>query len=367
MEPLQAPRSGGPAYPQTKTLYNFLEASFSPTTSQNGPGTVPKASPVAASSLPSLTPPIAREEILVISKLSKFDREKSSRNLTDSQAMEHFGAIGESGLRILAAHLHHSESIERCKHELPPANVMTLDQFDAIPDLSRFKLVIALGGDDFFKLVGHHVKDSLPVLGVNSDATSSVGALLPITIDKLPAALTMIERGHYRLAHWTRLSLTLNGIAHGSAISEIVLGKLNVLLTSRHELEYKGEKVVQRCSGILISSGVGSTGWYSSAGLYLGTADRSFPKTARVAKFELREPSVTLSFNADGSRAVELPKFVEGIIEEGEILRITSLNDEGGVASRDSIDQIPFPRGSVAQVSLDPKPLVVLIPEGASC
>jgi NAD kinase len=314
-----------------------------------------------------LSPPITRDEILVITKMSKFDRDMAEKQKTPDETTEHFRSLGESGLRVLAAHLHHQESVERCKQEIPAHNVISLSQFDHVPDLAHFKLVIALGGDDFFKLVAHSVKDTLPILGVNSDPPSSVGALLPSTIEELPETLAKLEQGRYQLSTWTRLSLTLNGVERGSAINDIVLGKLNFLLTSRHELEYKGEKVVQRSSGILISTGTGSTGWYSSAGLYLGAHDRSFANTERVARFELREPAISVVTNPDGTRTVRLPKFVEGSIRDGEKLRITSLNDEGGVASRDSLETLPFPRGAVAEISLDPNPLVVLIPEGAPC
>jgi NAD kinase len=328
---------------------------------------VPREPSGSPSPLTTLSPPITRNEILVITKMSKFDRERAEKKASPEEAADRFRALGESGLRVLAAHLHHQESVERCKKEIPPHHVVSLEEFTKITDLSRFKLVVALGGDDFFKLVAHAVLDSLPILGVNSDPASSAGALLPSTIEELSETLTKLEQGRYQLSTWTRLSLTLNGVAHGSAINDIVLGKLNFLLTSRHELEYKGEKVVQRSSGILISTGTGSTGWYSSAGLYLGTHDRSFPNTARVARFELREPAISVIRNPDGTRSVRLPKFVEGSIGDGETLRITSLNDEGGVASRDSLETLPFPRGAVAEISLDPNPLVVLIPEGAPC
>jgi hypothetical protein len=298
--------------------------------------------------------------------MSRFEREKVTRNLSDEELLAHYQAIGECGARILAGHLHHQESIISCKQEVPPEHVVALDDLDAKTDLSRFKLVLALGGDDFFKLVGHRIQGALPILGVNSDPSWSMGALLPITIENLPEALTQIGRGDYRLEPWTRLKISLNGVEQGTAINDIILGKRDFRLTSRHELEYRGEKVTQRCSGILISTGAGSTGWYSSAGLYLGQHDRSFPKTARLARFELREPSVTFTVK-DGSRTANFPPFVEGTVGEGETLRITSLNDDEGVASQDSLYQMPFPRGTVAEISLHPKPLIVLIPGGTSC
>jgi NAD kinase len=313
----------------------------------------------------SPSPPIERHEILVVSKMSRFEREKLAQSLSDDALLERYNALGESGLRILAAHLHNQEAIATCSQELDPKQVVALEALDA-PDIrSRCKVVIALGGDDFFKLVSHRAPQGLPILGVNSDPSSSVGALLPITIEQLPETLQKLEAGDYRIEEWSKLALKIDGVERGSAINDIVLGKRDFRLTSRHELEYRGQKVTQRSSGILISTGVGSTGWYASAGLYLGDHDRSFPKTARFARFELREPPVTFS-EVNGTRTPHLPPFVEGTLCEGETLRITSLNDDEGLASRDSLDSIPFPRGSVAEISIDPNPCNVLIPGGVS-
>jgi NAD+ kinase len=328
------------------------------------PGALKTPQQPAVRSSPS--PSISRDEILVVGKMSRFEREKLATHLTDDELIARFNALGESGLRILSAHLRHQEALAICAHEVRPEQIVSLESLENSEIPPRCKLIIALGGDDFFKLVSHRTPDGLPILGVNSDPASSVGALLPITIEQLPEALQRLEVGDYRFEPWTKLSLTIDGVEQGSAISDIVLGKRDFRLTSRHELEYRGEKVTQRSSGILISTGAGSTGWYASAGLYLGGHDRSFAKTARFARFELREPPVTVE-EVEGARVVRLPKLVEGIIHEGETLRITSLNDEEGLASRDSLDSIPFPRGSVAEISIDPNPHNVVIPGDTSC
>jgi len=333
-----------------------------PGLSGSGGLTLPQASHVT----PCTSPSISRDEILVVTKMSKFEREKRETNLSDEDLVARYNAVGESGLRILAAHLHHQEAIATCVRELGPEQVIALESLRDHELTSRFKVIIALGGDDFFKLVTHHIEGSLPILGVNSDPSSSVGALLPITIEELPEALKRLEKGDYRIDPWTRISLRMNGVECGSAINDIVLGKRDFRLTSRHELEYQGVKVMQRSSGILISTGVGSTGWYASAGLYLGDHDRSFPKTARYARFELREPSVTVT-EVDGKRVTRLPDLVEGTLVENETLRITSLNDDEGLACRDSFDSVPFPRGAVAEISIDPNPCHVIIPGGTPC
>jgi hypothetical protein len=298
--------------------------------------------------------------------MSRFEREKLDTGLSEQELIDRYTSRGESGLRILAAHLHHTEALALCAREIPKGQIISLNELEGSKIPPHIKVIIALGGDDFFKLVNHCAPHELSILGVNSDPTSSVGALLPVTIEGLADALTLLERGEYRVEPWTRLALSIDGVPYGSAINDIVLGKRDFRLTSRHELEYRGEKVTQRSSGILISTGVGSTGWYASAGLYLGQHDRSFPKTAPYARFELREPSVTIE-EVGGARVTRLPKLVEGTLHAGETIRITSLNDDEGLASRDSLDSIPFPRGAVAEISIDPHPRNVLMPGGMPC
>lgn len=322
--------------------------------------------PQASNTRAGRAPIIARDQIIVVSKMSRFEREQLETKLSDDDLVARYNSLGESGLRILGAHLRHKQALTLCAAELGSEQIISLEQLERTEILSRCKVIIALGGDDFFKLLSHRAPSDLPILGVNSDPASSVGALLPITIERLPDALHRLETGDYRVEEWTKLALTVDGIERGSAINDIVLGKRDFRLTSRHELEYRGEKITQRSSGLLISTGVGSTGWYASAGLYLGEQDRSFPKTARYARFELREPSVTVE-EVDGKRVTKLPKLVEGSLLEGESLRITSLNDDEGIASRDSLDSIPFPRGTVAEISLDPHPCQVIIPGGTPC
>jgi NAD kinase len=307
-------------------------------------------------------PPISRREVIVVSKKSRLERECELYNLTREQLMARYRDAGESGLRIFASDVRQQESVARCKEELSPSQVLTLEELKSRLPLPGVKVIIALGGDDFLKLVSHTV-DTIPVMGVNSDPVTSHGALLPITIHQLPEALKALEAGTYHREEWTRIRLSIDGKECGSALNDIVLGKRDFRLSSKHELEYRGEKVLQKSSGILISTGSGSTGWYASAGLYLGNGDRTFGKTVPQARFELREPQVR--FEGDGlERRVVFPKFVEGEILAGETLRITSFNDDGGIASRDSLDDLPFGRGSVAEISVDPQPFTVIYPEG---
>jgi hypothetical protein len=121
--------------------------------------------PQQTTSRPCSSPCIAREEILVVSKMSRFEREKVATGLSDDELVARFNRIGESGLRILATHLKHQGAIATCARELSPGQVISLDTPEGTAISARFKVIIALGGDDFFKLVSHRVPEDLPILG----------------------------------------------------------------------------------------------------------------------------------------------------------------------------------------------------------
>lgn len=308
----------------------------------------------------ALERPIARERILVIAKMSKLEWDMKQTGLTEGELITQYQQQGDGSEKIYSSHLRQRQVVEDLSQELDPKQIVSLSDVSS-EKLRQYELVISLGGDDHFKQVTHYIDDGLPILGVNSDPATSTGALLYSSAVELPRILRALEKGEYRLEPWTRIRLAIDGKDYGPAVNEIVLGKQDFRLMSRHLLELDGEKVLHRSSGLLISTGAGSTGWFSSAGLYLGSEPRAFDKGANYARFELREPSVTFVDQPEG-RKVVFPPLVEGVLEKGRIMRVTSLNNSEGIATRDSLDSIPFKRGSVAEISVDSKALWVVAP-----
>lgn len=316
--------------------------------------------------LPILTPwptqpPIARDSILVVSKRSRYERDQQELALSDAQMMKRYEELGESGARVLSSHERQRAAVAVCSQELSEKQVIRVEDLRERLQAGGVGAIIALGGDDFLKLVSQLV-DDVPVLGVNSDPVTSSGVLLSTPIDSVGLAIRCVEAGCYRIEEWTRIQLTIDGRDCGRALNDVVFGKRDFRFMSRHQLEYRGERLEQRSSGLLVATGVGSTGWYSSAGLYFGDEDRSFPRTEPELRFELREPQPRVETRG-AERSVTLPPHSEGRVLVGETIRITSLNDGDGIASRDSLDTIPFQRGAVAEIGVSQSPLKVIIPE----
>jgi uncharacterized protein YqfB (UPF0267 family) len=94
--------------------------------------------------------------------------------------------------------------------------------------------------------------------------------------------------------------------------------------------------------------------------MYINHDDRTFPRTAKKVAFELLTPLVKVS-DVEGRRKITLPDLVEGELLEGEVLRVVSKNDDEAFIAKDSLDRVPFQRGTVAEVSLDPNPSKVIV------
>jgi NAD kinase len=308
---------------------------------------------------PATSPAIKRSEVLVVCKQSSFERELAKSDLDEEELKEQLISGDAGGARVVHSFTMQESAKELARQELTAEQVVSLDFLTEGRDLSQYKAVVVLGGDDFFKLVSHHLHEDVVVLGVRSDPVYSKGFLLPIDADQLPQALTRLETGAYTVEQWSQVKLVIDGVDCGSAIDSVVLGKRDFRFMSRHLLELNGAQVEQRSSGILIATGTGSTGWFSSAGSYLGPQDRSFDRSAPLLRFLLREPQISV-VEVDGERQAVLPPFVEGSINEGDVLKITSLNGDDGIASRDSLDELPFSRDSVAEISLNPERLKVV-------
>ncbi|MEM3431616.1 MAG: NAD(+)/NADH kinase [Candidatus Micrarchaeia archaeon] len=207
-------------------------------------------------------------------------------------------------------------------------------------------LVISVGGDGTFIDASHLIKDDTFILGVNSDPLSSEGAHTNVTRKDFEKRILQIIEGDFAVEKWTRLEVTINSSKKKEyALNEIYIGASHIYNTSRYSLFVNGRWERQKSSGILISTGCGSTAWYSSAG------GRPFGKTAKEGRFIVREPYC--------GRLI-CGRTISGIIKEGEELKIKSEMRDGMIAI-DSFKEYRFPKEKIVTVKVSNKPLNVIV------
>jgi NAD+ kinase len=211
-------------------------------------------------------------------------------------------------------------------------------------DFSDIDMVITIGGDGTFIRASHFLKQ-IPIIGINSEPEMSEGALTSLKESELNN-LHNILKGKHEIIHRTRAKLKLNGkqIPY-HALNEVYVGSDRHFHTSRYRIKFKDKKEEHRSSGVLISTGSGSTAWYSSAG------GESFHFKEQELRFIIREPYFGNIYK---------PKILQGKISTQEKITIESLRYEGGIIALDSNLTYPFNTGDIVEIEISDIPLKVI-------
>jgi hypothetical protein len=167
--------------------------------------------------------------------------------------------------------------------------------------------VVVLGQDG---LVANTVKylNGQPVVGVNPDPARWDGQLLPFRIPELARLMPEVLRRKRPAKSVTMAMATLNTGEKLYAVNDLFIGP-RTHISARYKISTAGKSEQQSSSGVIVSTGVGSTGWLKSllagaAGIVqsLGTeaavqgqrgrlAPKSeFPWDADYLCFTVREP-----------------------------------------------------------------------------
>jgi len=203
-------------------------------------------------------------------------------------------------------------------------------------------LVVTVGGDGTFIEASHLIEDDTLILGVNSDPKSSEGVHTMATRFDFERKMRMVLTGDFSVERWHRLRTVLDGKELPLSLNEVYIGTLHQFLTSRYTLIRGAKREQQKSSGIIVSTGCGSTAWYASAG------GKPFPRTVREGRFIVREPY--------RGRLTPI-RMTEGVVDGG--LAVES-NMRKGCVAIDSTKVFGFGRGSAATVTVSDRPLHVV-------
>lgn len=220
-------------------------------------------------------------------------------------------------------------------------------------DFGRCVAVIVIGQDG---LVANTAKyaDKLPIIGVNPEPARYDGELLPFNISKARRTLQRVLKGNFRSREVTLGLVETNDGQRMLAFNDFFLGARSHV-SARYTLEVGSQTEDQSSSGLLVSTGAGSTGWMSSVFNMARGLSRTFGETLestvsmdwedRRLFWAVREPFISQESSADS---------VAGFIEEGDELIVGSQMANNGVIFSDGIesDCIEFNAGTIARFSI---------------
>jgi NAD kinase len=212
-------------------------------------------------------------------------------------------------------------------------------------------VVVTLGQDGLVANVAKYAGGQ-PIVGINPDAERFDGVLLPFLPAEAKQVTAAVLEGRAATAAVTLAEMTLGDGQHLLAFNDLFIG-VRTHTSARYRIHAGGAVEAQSSSGVLVSTGAGSTGWMSSV----------FNMAAGVTTFAGGQRGPGLRFGWDDPRliyAVREPfvsrhssaSIVAGLIVPGEQLVLESLMPSGGVVFSDGIesDFLEFNSGAIGRV-----------------
>lgn len=215
-------------------------------------------------------------------------------------------------------------------------------------------LVLVIGQDGLVANTAKYV-NGLPIVGVNPDAVRYDGVLLKHSPGSLKAVLKKVLAGTFKTKQVTMAKAELNDGQVLLAFNDFYIGA-DSHVSSRYNIEHDGVNENQSSSGVIVSTGAGSTGWLSS--IFNMANNISGYYNERQA-----ECGITMDWNEDKLVFAVREPFLSnatqvgigyGVIPKNETLNIESQMTTNGIIFSDGIesDFLRFNSGSKVSIGL---------------
>lgn len=220
-------------------------------------------------------------------------------------------------------------------------------------------IVVVLGQDGLVANVLKYL-DQQPVIGVNPDPDRWEGVLLPFTVDDLSDLLPNVFQGKCKLSKITMAKAVLNTGQIIYGVNDLFIGP-KTHTSARYSIQISQKAEDHSSSGIIISTGLGSSGWLKSilAGAMgissAATGERvemqqttNFTWASEYLYYSVREPWPSKTSSTE---------LTFGKITQDNPLKLVSAMPENGVIFSDGIesDFIEFNSGTLAEITVAEK------------
>jgi NAD kinase len=221
---------------------------------------------------------------------------------------------------------------------------------------SKEDLIVTLGQDGLVANTAKYVGGQ-SILAVNPDSERFDGILLPFQPRELRAHLETTLAGRARTRAVTLAEAKLKDGQRLLAFNDLFIGAQSHI-SARYWIRYRKSAENHSSSGIIVSTGAGSSGWLSSI----------FNETSGILSFLGGAPVKPLRLGWEDERLVFVVRepflsrhsqagIVTGILESGEALELEAQMPAGGVIFSDGVeaDRLDFNTGAMASIGIAPE------------
>jgi NAD kinase len=310
----------------------------------------------------------AFDKVVIVTRKTMLE-ELTERYNTRAQAQFLLESRGESFSDVEAADATYRTSLARLKAAMPRGIRVQQIERGFLPTFlfGSNDLAVTLGPDGLVVNAAKYLKEQ-PLLAFNPDPARMDGVLIPFAAEQADRWLPIALDGQLSRRLVTMAVARLDDGQALYAVNDLFVGQ-RTHVSARYRLRYRSKEESQSSSGIIVSTGAGSTGWLRSilagaAGVAakLGGGDKfreryRFDAEAEMLRFDVREP-----FESRVSQA----GIVFGDINAGELFEVASQMPQNGVIFSDGVeaDFLGFDSGRIANIGVADRKLHLLQPSG---
>ncbi len=220
-------------------------------------------------------------------------------------------------------------------------------------------IVIAAGQDGMVANTLKYLNEQ-PLIGVNPDPKRWDGVLLPFEVEDLKYIVPEVFKKARRIKEITMAKAVLNDGQTLYAVNDLFIGQ-KTHVSARYHLQLGDVKEQQSSSGIIVSTGLGSTGWMKSVLAGASGVANNFLKgkvSLKPAKqFEWSSNYLCYSVREPFPSKTTGTNLVFGTITTSKPLQVLSQMPENGVIFSDGIeaDYLSFNSGVTARIEVAEK------------
>lgn len=299
------------------------------------------------------------EQLVLVTKKTPLE-ELIERFNTLAQARFYIEHLGGAFEEYEAQHARYTAAVAALQRQLPRRLKQHVIERAFLPTylFTDHDLVIPIGPDGLVVNVAKYLT-SQPILAVNPDPQRVDGILIPFGVDDAGEWLGRALVGKAALRPVTMAKASLNNGQALYAFNDLFIGPRSHV-SARYRIEHAGRAEDHSSSGLIVSTGAGSTGWLQSiitgavrvaAGVTGTDITPPAPETYRLPweadelYFTVREPFTSRTSQAN---------IVFGKVTARQPLVLRSYMPENGVIFSDGLerDYVDFNSGAVATIGI---------------
>lgn len=309
------------------------------------------------------------EKIVVITKKTQLE-ELVERFNTRGQARFYVEHMGLSFDGYVASHEAYVSALSALSHSLPDGVRRQFVERSFLPTFTfgPSDLIMTLGPDGLVVNAAKYV-ETRPIVAVNPDPRRIDGILLPFEVPQAIEALSAITQGSFRATPISMARARLNDGQELLALNDLFIGR-RTHVSARYSLRVGDYVEDQSSSGIIVSTGAGSTGWLRSVITGASRVIEAFSDDPDVEaareqyRFEWASNSLIFSVREPFISRTSEANLVFGRIDPGSSFEVISQMPTDGVIFSDGVeaDYLEFNSGSIATVDLADHKVRLVLP-----